>query len=89
MMPPHDLLRAQLDSDARRGSSLVGRLVRWLSSDTRAVGRLRFELERCRIHHAHEMNRLRTLVDAGALQRMADAAERGLGDVDGSGGDGG
>ena len=89
MTPPHDLLRAQLDSDGRRSSSLVGRLVRWLSSDTRAVGRLRFELERCRIHHAHEMNRLRTLVDAGALQRMADAAERGLGDVDGSGGDGG
>ncbi len=78
MTPPHDLLRAQLDRETRRDSSLVGRLVGWLSTDTRAVGRLRFELERCRLHHAHEMNRLRTLVDAGTLERMADAAQRGL-----------
>lgn len=78
MTPPHDLLRAQLDREARRASSLVGRLVGWLSSDARAVGRLRFELERCRLHHAHELNRLRTLVDAGTLERMAEAARRGL-----------
>jgi hypothetical protein len=78
MTPPHDLLRAQLDREARRESSLVGRLVRWLSSESRTLGRLRFELERCRIHHAHEMNRLRTLVEAGTLDRMVAAAERGL-----------
>ena len=78
MTPPPDLLRAQLDRDSRRGSTLVGRLVDWLAGDARAVGRLRFELERCRLHHAHELNRLRTLVDAGALERMAEAAGRGL-----------
>jgi hypothetical protein len=77
MTPPHDLLRAQLDHETRRGSSLVGRLAGWLSTDTRAVGRLRVELERCRIHHAHELNRLRTLVDAGTLERVAEAAGRG------------
>ena len=78
MKPRFDLLRAQLDHDGRRRSTLVGRLVAWLSTDARAVSRLRFELERCRINHAHEMNRLRTLVDAGTLRRMAEAAERGL-----------
>jgi hypothetical protein len=83
MTPPQDLLRAQLDRDGRRRSTLVGRLVDWLSNDARAVGRLRFELERCRIHHAHEMNRLRTLVDAGQLDRMVDAARRGLEGTDG------
>jgi len=77
-MKPADLLRAQLDRDARYRSTLVGRLVRWLSADARAVGRLRHELERCRLHHDHEINRLRTLVDAGALHRMAQAAARGL-----------
>jgi hypothetical protein len=78
MTPPQDLLRAQLDREGRRSSSFVGRLVGWLSTDSRAVAGLRFELERCRIHHAHELNRLRTLVDAGTLERMAEAAERGL-----------
>lgn len=78
MTPPPDLLRAQLDDDGRRRSSLVGRLVRWLSTDARALGRLRVELERCRIHHAHEVNRLRTLIDTGALERMRAAAARGL-----------
>jgi len=78
LTPPHDLLRAQLDRESRRESSLVGRLVAWLSTDAPAVGRLRFELERCRLHHAHEINRLRTLVDSGALRRMAEAAENGL-----------
>ena len=78
MMPPFDLLRAQLDQDTRRRSTLAGRLVAWLSNDARAVRRLRYELERCRINHAHEMNRLRTLVDAGTLRRMTEAAERGL-----------
>jgi hypothetical protein len=78
MTPPHDLLRAQLDRETRRNSTLVGRLVAWLSRDSRAVGRLRFELERCRLHHTHEMNRLRTLLDGGALRRIADAAERSL-----------
>lgn len=79
MTPPPDLLRAQLDADTRRRSSLVGRLVRWLSTDARALGGLRVELERCRIHHAHEVNRLRTLIDAGALERMRAAASRELG----------
>jgi hypothetical protein len=78
MTPPHDLLRAQLDRDQRRDGTLVGRLVAWLSRDARAMGRLRFELERCRIQHAHEMNRLRTLVDTGTLKRMVEAAKRGL-----------
>ncbi|MFP4127360.1 MAG: hypothetical protein ACLFU0_12035 [Alphaproteobacteria bacterium] len=78
MRPPHDLLRAQLDRETRGESSLVGRLVRWLSTDSRAVGRLRFELERCRLHHAHELNRLRTLVESGTGERFAAAARRGL-----------
>ncbi len=78
MTPPPDLLRAQLDADTRRRSSLVSRLVRWLSTDARALGGLRVELERCRIHHAHEVNRLRTLIDAGALERMRAAASREL-----------
>jgi hypothetical protein len=86
MTPRYDLLRAQLDADQRRRSTLVGRLVAWLSTDARAVTRLRHELERCRINHAHEMNRLRTLVDAGTLRRMAEAAERGLAAPEGGNG---
>lgn len=78
MSPPFDLLDAERDRSRRRYSGLVARLVAWLSTDSRALGGLRHELERCRIHHAHEMGRLRTLIDAGTLQRMADAAARGL-----------
>jgi hypothetical protein len=66
-----DLLRVQLDRDARMAPTLRGRLVRWFSTDARAVGRLRCELERCRLQHEHEVGRLRTLLDGGALRRVA------------------
>ena len=65
-----DLLRAQLDDDARAATTLRGRLARWLWTDLRAVGRLRFELERCRLQHEHEVSRLRTLLDGKALTRL-------------------
>jgi hypothetical protein len=77
MTPPVDLLGVESDRAGRRPGGLVARLVAWLSTDSRALVGLRHELERCRIHHAQEMGRLRTLVDAGTLQRMADATARG------------
>ena len=83
MTSDRNLLRAALDRDRRVASSFVGRLVRWLSSDACAVGRLRLELERCRFNHAHEMTRLQTLVDDGTLERLhATLARRTSADPD-------
>ena len=65
MTGSRDLLRAQLDRDARSTQTLAGRIARWLSSDFRTLGPLRLELERCRFNHRHEMSRLRTLIDGG------------------------
>ena len=75
MRRPPDLLRAELDRDGAGERTLVGRLARWLSTEARAVGRLRVELERCRLDHTQELNRLRTLVDDGAFKPLHDAAD--------------
>jgi hypothetical protein len=75
MRRPPDLLRAELDRDAGAERTLVGRLARWLSTEARALGRLRAELARCRLDHTQELNRLRTLVDDDAFKHPHDASE--------------
>lgn len=75
MRRPPDLLRAELDRDGGDERTLVGRLARWLSTEARALGRLRVELERCRLDHTYELNRLRTLVDDDAFKHLHDASE--------------
>lgn len=72
-----DLLEAPLDDDGRNRQTLAGRIAHWLSTDIRTLGRLRLELQRCRLTHEHEVARLRTLIERGdALARPRPSDDR-------------